>query len=253
MSSDPTLANPAWHSLLAADSSVVRTSPDGRALAYQPDVTIWGAWEDPASPDWDALAVLAVDRVTPALLGEHLPVVPDGWTVLFDQLCYQMVRRSPPTKVVEGPDEILDLGSDDVEAMLALTDETGPGPFAARTYELGGYIGIRDGNELVAMAGRRMSTERWAEISAVCTAPSARRRGLARRLSDVGARRIEAEGRTPILHVLTDNTAAVAVYEQLGFTTEREIRVLVARVGDQTGDAGSVDELPHAVNYAMNG
>ena len=48
------------------------------------------------------------------------------------------------------------LGPADVGEMLALVELTRPGPFAVRTVELGGYVGVFDDGALVAMAGERL-------------------------------------------------------------------------------------------------
>ena len=61
--------------------------------------------------------------------------------------------------------------------MVDLVARTEPGPFRPRTIELGGYLGIFHDDTLVAMAGRRFHLPGYVEVSAVCTDPSARRRG----------------------------------------------------------------------------
>ena len=71
-----------------------------------------------------------------------------------------------------------------VAAMLALVELTQPGPFAPRTIELGRYLGVHDNGQLVAMAGERCRLPGYREVSAVCTHPDARGRGLADRLLD---------------------------------------------------------------------
>ena len=67
--------------------------------------------------------------------------------------------------------------------MLELTAATEPGPFLPQTIQMGSYFGIRasDGR-LVAMAGERLQSTAFAEISAVCTHPEFRGRGYARAL-----------------------------------------------------------------------
>lgn len=62
-------------------------------------------------------------------------------------------------------------------------------PSSPGTLELGGYVGVRSGGRLVAMAGERMRPVGWAEISEVATHPGHRRRGLAEFLVRVEATR----------------------------------------------------------------
>jgi predicted GNAT family acetyltransferase len=134
-----------------------------------------------------------------------------------------MVRTSRGEAPPELPGEatMRPLADGDVPAMTDLVTRTEPGPWRPRTIELGGYVGIFHGDALVAMAGQRMHPPGYVEISAVCTDPSARRRGYASIVTHVVADAIAARGATPMLHVANDNPNARAVYEQLGFETVR--------------------------------
>jgi predicted GNAT family acetyltransferase len=117
--------------------------------------------------------------------------------------------------------------------MLELTARTEPGPFLARTITLGGYVGIRRNGALVAMAGRRMHPPGWIEVSAICTDPSQRGRGLGRRVTAAVIRGIRADGAQPFLHVLQTNPAR-HLYESMGFTPTRELHVTVVQRGSDT-------------------
>jgi predicted GNAT family acetyltransferase len=111
--------------------------------------------------------------------------------------------------------------------MLELTAATEPGPFSPQTIQMGSYFGIRasDGR-LVAMAGERLQSTAFAEISAVCTLPEFRGRGYARALVTFIAAQILAAGKTPFLHVKTENEAKV-VYQKIGFRLRAEIWLTV--------------------------
>ncbi len=113
--------------------------------------------------------------------------------------------------------------------MLELVARTRPGPFARRTVELGGYVGIRRAGRLVAMAGERMRPTGWAEISAVATDPDHRRQGLGELLVRAVATGIAARGEVPMLHASADNTGAIRLYEAMGFTVRRRARFLGVR------------------------
>ena len=76
------------------------------------------------------------------------------------------------------PVAIRPLTLDDEPQMAALVALTEPGPWRPRTIELGDYFGVFDGDRLVAMAGERQRLPGFTEVSAVCTHPDARRRGL---------------------------------------------------------------------------
>ena len=57
------------------------------------------------------------------------------------------------------------------------------------------------------MAGERLQSTAFAEISAVCTLPEFRGRGYARDLVTFVAAQILAAGKTPFLHVESENGA----------------------------------------------
>src|SRR5579863_5471469 len=100
------------------------------------------------------------------------------------------------------------LSAADVPEMLELVRQTDPGPFLDRTIELGDYLGIRRGSQLVAMGGERFHFDGWTEISAVCTAPRYRGQGLASRLVGALIAGIQHRSERAVLHVLTTNTSA---------------------------------------------
>ncbi|GLZ55356.1 GNAT family N-acetyltransferase [Actinomycetospora sp. NBRC 106378] len=186
----------------------------GDAVRYHPDVAPFLA--PPRSPrEWRDAADLG-DVMVVRTAG---PLdVPDDWTLEREIPGVQMVLDDDvPTPTAPDPQLVL-LGDPDVDEMLALVGRTRPGPFARRTRELGVYLGIRDELlGLAAMAGERMHVPGACEISAVCTDPTVRGRGLATRLVLAVAAGIRARGETPYLHAAADNTTAIRLYEQLGF------------------------------------
>ena len=102
-------------------------------------------------------------------------------------------------------------------------NDTRSGPFTVRTVDLGGYLGVFDGTTLIAMAGQRLAPTGFREISALCTHPDHRGRGLAAGLTSVVAQRILERGERPFLHHAADNHPARRVYEALGFEFRREV------------------------------
>jgi predicted GNAT family acetyltransferase len=119
------------------------------------------------------------------------------------------------------------LGRSDIPDMFRLVQLTDPGPFAARTAEMGRFIGIREDGELVAMAGERMAAGRYIEVSAVCTHPGYRGRGLAGVLVRHLSADMQRRGKTPFLHVVSTNTSAMRLYEELGFRKARSLYLTV--------------------------
>jgi ribosomal protein S18 acetylase RimI-like enzyme len=219
------LDNPVWHALTAQHARFAEGN--GPARRYQHDVAPFAAIpDDPDAAAWSALAKLTGAAGTALIFRPVVTVPPGDWEVLFRMPALQMVASE---RIGETDDALVGLGAEDVPEMLALVARTKPGPFFARTHELGTYIGLRDRDGLVAMAGERICGPRFAEISAVCTDDRARRQGLAKRLVRAVAAVIERRGDTPILHVVADNEPAIRLYGALGFETRATFDVLVLR------------------------
>ncbi|MFI5863802.1 GNAT family N-acetyltransferase [Streptomyces sp. NPDC051546] len=218
------LDNPAWASLSGAHAAfAVRAG--AHAARYQPDVAVFCAIADPADArSWDALGTLAGPGGVVSLSGVLTP--PPGWETLWSGRGVQLVDTSLRA---EPAPEAVRLGAADVPEMLELIELTKPGPFLPRTVELGTYLGIRHRGRLVAMAGERLRPPGWTEISAVCTHPGFRGRGLATRLVRAVAAGIRERGDVPFLHTAAENTDAVRLYESIGFTVRHRPSFLAFR------------------------
>jgi ribosomal protein S18 acetylase RimI-like enzyme len=213
------LDNPVWGALTGTHRGLAQVR--GRAARYLPEVAPFVSVRDSSDPaSWQDLAALIGPGGFGVLAGlAHN--VPDSWELDFDLAGVQLID----TSVVAEPDaSAVRLGLDDVPEMLDLTARTEPGPFLPRTVELGTYLGIRHNGALVAMAGERMRPPGWTEISAVCTDPAYRGRGLAARLVKAVAAGIRERGDTPFLHASTSNVNAIRLYESLGFTLRQKVR-----------------------------
>ena len=216
------LDNPIW-SALSTEHRLLACS-HGLARRYPPDVSPLAAFLHPTQ---DAFADLQ-RLVSP---GEHVALftaspldVPGGWRIDRSRWIDQMICES---SLDSSPLAPLRLGTTDVPEMLDLTAATEPGPFLPQTIQMGNYFGIRasDGR-LVAMAGERLQSTAFAEISAVCTLPEFRGRGYARALVTFIAAQILAAGKTPFLHVKSENDAKV-VYQKIGFRLRAAIGLTV--------------------------
>ena len=216
------LDNPIWNALTSAHRPMARIN--GLAARYPTDVSpLTGLAELTPQAFEDLKALVGADEQV-ALFTTAPVEVPGDWQVVKARYIDQMVCVEPPP--VSG-ESFVTLGPDDVPDMLALTALTEPGPFAARTHEMGHYVGVRstDGR-LAAMAGQRLGLADCTEISAVCTDPDFQGRGYAKALVAYQAARILGEGKTAFLHVKTENGAKV-VYEKLGFRVRRAIQYSV--------------------------
>jgi ribosomal protein S18 acetylase RimI-like enzyme len=210
------LDNPAWASLQGAHARFAQTN--GLAARYDPEVAPFHALADPADPQaWADLAELAGPAVEIAVAGGPERPFP-GWMITNRVAGVQLVDVALRSEFDE---EAVQLGPADVPEMLDLVIRNQPGPFRPRTVELGTYLGIRRHGALVAMAGERLHPEGWTEISAVCTDPAYRGRGLATRLVRAVAAGIRARGETPFLHTGAANSTAIRLYRSIGFELRR--------------------------------
>ncbi len=215
------LDNPIWFALTTEHRLLARSH--GLARRYPPDVSPLAALLHPTQDAFADLQRLVSPDEHVALFTASPLDVPGDWQVDRSRWIDQMIceaLNSPPLAP-------LPLGTTDVPEMLDLTAATEPGPFLPQTIQMGSYFGIRasDGR-LVAMAGERLQSTAFAEISAVCTLPEFRGRGYARALVTFLAAQILAAGKTPFLHVKSENDAKV-VYQKIGFRLRAAIYLTV--------------------------
>jgi ribosomal protein S18 acetylase RimI-like enzyme len=199
----------------------------GEVLRYPLDVSPFLALPDePTAQDWADLAGLAGPGAVVPVAVVDLPP-PEDWEQVFALPGVQLVDDG----IAAAPDEeAVRLTDADVPEMLALVERTRPGPFLPRTIEMGTYLGIRSGGELVAMAGERLHLPGFTEISAVCTDAVHRGRGLGSRLVLAVAHGIRQRGETPFLHAAASNTPAIRLYESLGFRLRQRVTFAGYRV-----------------------
>jgi ribosomal protein S18 acetylase RimI-like enzyme len=215
---DP-LGNPVWHALAGPQQTVAEGNE--RALRFAPDIAPFAAFPDDREPDdWEALrAVVGPGGV--GVIARPSVDAPSELPRVFDLPGVQMVASGVPD-VPRVQCRVL--AADDVPAMTDLVARTQPGPWRARTYTLGAYLGVEDGERLVAMAGERMRPPGYTEISAVCTDPEYRGRGYAAALTVEVMEIIRARGEIPMLHAAAGNRNAIRLYEALGFEVRREMQ-----------------------------
>jgi len=222
------LDNAVWHALTGPHDKVAERV--GSAVRYDPGISPFAALPDtPTEEAWHDLASLVGPGGTALLFRVDVPTVAPGWEEIARLPGVQMVAADAESDLTPGIERLSD---EDASEMLVLAEATRPGPFTTRTRELGDYLGMRDGGALVAMVGERFRLPGYTEISAVCTAASHRRRGLAGVLVRALTHEIVGRGEVPFLHAVAENTNAIRLYEQLGFELRSRVEVVTLRAPD---------------------
>jgi len=224
----PLLDNIAWHALSGPHATHSRGTSKARRYAqgFAPIV----GFADSEHPAFAALSSCCAP-------GEHLYCggwsgpEPAGWRIDADETMHQLVWDAAAPAADDGLAAV-PLRAEHVPQMLELVAATQPGPFGARSIELGRYFGVLEGGRLVAMAGERMAAGTFREVSAVCTHPDFQGRGYARRLVERLVRLQLQRGETPFLHVMHANGHARRLYERMGFRHYTELAVRVVSLRD---------------------
>jgi GNAT superfamily N-acetyltransferase len=184
------------------------------------------------------LFLLGAPEALPALLDEigprqalYLHVRPDALPALRAR--YRISDEKPTWRMLldrgrfrPGPTaDVVRLGPADLEAVQALYrdgDAAGEGPdfFSADMLAGGVFFGVREGADVVAVAGTHVvaPAEDVAAVGNVYTRRDRRRRGLGAGVTAVVTGELLRQGiGTVALNVHQDNPGAARVYERLGF------------------------------------
>ncbi|MGE5323699.1 MAG: GNAT family N-acetyltransferase [Actinomycetota bacterium] len=219
------LDNPTWTALTTLQEQFAMV--EGPARRFPPDVAPHGAFAEPTGEAWEALSRMARQPVT--LFSLERLIVPPAWTVTRSVELYEMLQddgdwlRESGRNQLAG-DRIEDLTPADLPEMSSLYEATRPArTLTPQLYTLGGFIGIKHGTQLIAMACLRLHCPGYREISTVATRPGQTGRGYGTALVAALAQRILDRGETPFLTVRTDNTRAIEIYRRLGFRERTQL------------------------------
>ena len=217
------LDHPVWFALITRQRELAQGG--ARARRFPPDIAPFADIVDMSVESFAALGGLMSRSDFVVLFTPDPVIAPPEFKTLLAKTGEQMIGM--PAETPGGTADIVTLGADDVPAMMELTKLTNPGPFAARTHELGTFLGVKIDGKLVAMAGERMKPAGYTEITAVCVHPDYRGRGYAQLLLGAIARQIAVRGEIPFLHVFSDNASAIALYRRQGMEIRRRLCVTV--------------------------
>jgi predicted GNAT family acetyltransferase len=212
-------SNPIWQALQTRHRRFARCA--GSACRYPAEVAPFAAVATPTVSALRDLSTLLAPAESVWMMSQNEARVPE-LDVAASLECLQMVLTPKLPRSSSAP-EVVKLSNADAPAMQALTDLAFPGYFRKRTCEMGSYFGVRCNDELIAMGGERLSFDEFAEISAVCTHPAHRGRGLAAGIIGKLTQLHRTEGLVSWLHVGADNARAIELYLTLGFEVLRAV------------------------------
>ncbi len=198
---------------------------DGRSV-----VLVYGAYQPPLvvchglSTECDmTLAEEDVLRRTPRgclnVTPDLLPLADRHFTS-FERRCMVRMLLEAGDRASVTSSRSVRLGPSDLEQVQRLYAEDPPAFFLPAQLTDGVYFGVREGADLIAIAGTHV-VSRAASVAAlgnVYTRRDRRRRGLALELASAVTAELVATGITTIvLNIVATNTPARRVYERIGF------------------------------------
>ncbi|MCT4698286.1 GNAT family N-acetyltransferase [Tenacibaculum haliotis] len=213
------LKNPVWYSLNETHKNIA-IKYDGVQF-YDPEICPFGAFID-TSKTAEALNEYAKFTDSFFLVTENkIPIYDTNFVTLDRKIegCQMVLQDLIEVEIKE---EIIPLTSKHINEIYDLVWLVMPGYFKKRTFEMGKYFGIFKDNKLVSIAGQRMQTNDFIEVSAVVTHPDYTGRGFAKQLTTHVTKEILKANKHPILHTTKGNTA-ISLYEKLGYKLTREM------------------------------
>ncbi|MEV1144397.1 GNAT family N-acetyltransferase [Micromonospora sp. NPDC049799] len=201
-------------------------SGDAVALLYHgADLPTLLAFARPADTAGLSALLGELTSVLPARVYAHLsPGVESALVPAFrveSAAAHRKMALTDPGRLASVRPAGVPLGRDDLPAVERLYAAAYPGNwFDPRMLDTGRYVGIRDGGELVAVAGVHVWSPvyRVAALGNVTTLPRVRGRGLAAAAVAAVCAGLRDSVDHVTLNVRADNTSAVRLYERLGFT-----------------------------------
>lgn len=213
------LKNPVWYSLQETHQKFL-IEYNGVQF-YNPAICTFGSFFD---ENKTANASNEYVKTTDAFFfvsEDQTPIVDESNVFLEKKVagCQMILNELPHVEITENIVWLDQTFADEIYELIGLVM---PGYYKKRTFEMGNYYGIIKDGKLVSIAGQRMQTTLFIEISAVVTHPDYTRRGLAKQLIAHNTKEILKENKTPILHTNKGNPA-IALYEQLGYELTRNM------------------------------
>jgi len=219
------LDRPIWSALTTRHQTFAQG--DSLARRYLPSIVPFAATASDDAESLRALGRLVPPLESAILVQADAIKVSAELSALSSASLVQMIAEQPVLTVSDA--RVQRLTQDDAVEMLALASLTKTGPFTLEALRLGDFWGVKIDGRLAAMAGERMKQPGHSELSGVCSHPDFRSGGLGRLLSLFVANRIFARGEIPYLHAYASNTAAIGLYESIGFRLRSMMNMAVVQ------------------------
>jgi ribosomal protein S18 acetylase RimI-like enzyme len=215
------LDRPVWNALSTRHAALAQGN--SAAKRYAPSIHPFASGRDESPESLRGLAEIAAPGETLIFLQADEFVLPPGFTATMTAFGVQMIAERHMPLIED--DRIAPLGEADAAEMLELATLTKPGPFTMKALSLGDFWGIKENGRLIAMAGERLKQDGLTELSGVCVHPDFQGKGLGRLMTLYAAGKIRAKGEQPFLHTYAANSAAIGLYESIGFKLRTRMNV----------------------------
>lgn len=213
------LQNPVWSSLIETHKSF-EIEFDGVKF-YDPKICPFGSCLD------DSFIKGALNKY--AALSDSFFFVSEDKTPVFDESVLMLEKKINGCQMVldklievEISEKIVPLTEKYIDEIYNLVWSVMPGYYRKGTFNMGKYFGIFKDGKLVSIAGQRMQSNTFIEVSAVVTHPNYTKRGYASQLTTHATKQILKVNKLPILHTNKGNLA-IPLYERLGYKISRDM------------------------------
>lgn len=213
------LKNPVWYSLNETHKKFA-VEFNGVQF-YKPEVCTFGSFFDETKTTKASNEYLKTSNDFFFVSENKTPTIDSTKVCLEKKIdgCQMVLNQLTDVLITE---KIVLLGKEYIDEIYDLIWLVMPGYYKKRTFEMGKYFGIFKHGKLVSIAGQRMQTNHFIEVSAVVTHPNYTRKGLAKQLIAHTTKEILKENKTPILHTNKGNLA-ISLYEKLGYKVTRDM------------------------------
>ncbi|KQC31025.1 GNAT family N-acetyltransferase [Flagellimonas eckloniae] len=213
------LKNPVWHSLKETHKEFA-VEFNGVQF-YNPEICTFGSFFDETKTAKASNEYLKTSDEFFFVSENQTPIIDDTKVFLEKKIdgCQMVLNKLIDIQITE---RIVLLDESFIDEIYDLIWLVMPGYYQKRSFEMGNYYGIFKNGQLVSIAGQRMQTNLFIEVSAVVTHPNYTRKGLAKQLIAYNTKEILKENKTPILHTNKGNLA-ISLYEKLGYTLTRDM------------------------------